>query len=413
MSKQPACLIVDPVVAPITLTEALLQEGIAPIAILSNTWSSREWYQTRMHGGKFEKIIEGYTPQQIEELPKQIKEYEILACIYGGDLQTVANTDAITQRYFPQFANSPNSEVRMDKYAMHEACRAYGIKAARQLRVAATTLTAAEEAQIKEILPVVVKPSKSAASQGVSVCKTIAEVTTALTDLLGTTYNATGEVEEVTIQEQLLGSEYFVDTVSIDGKHYPCAVIRYHKQGFIYRYADLIDPESAEGQACINYVLSVLEATGMRHGLAHTEIFLTPTGPCLIEINPRISGVLGLMNKLAKRAYGMSQAELFAKLLKNPKTKGPLHDVKKPHYGVAISLQNWTPRKIGTLDVAKLEQLHSFYYAQQMKPAGTEMGAPTTLHDLVGIVLLYSDSAEQVEQDTKTILKWDEAGQLF
>lgn len=413
MHKQPACLIVDPVVSPIILCQALLAQDIAPVAILTNTWSDHEWLLARMQGAAFSKVIECYTQQQLDDLPNQLNDYTVLACIYGGDLQTVANTDAITQRFFPQFANGKNSSDRMDKYAMHEACRIHGIKSAQQLHVKSPHLTVTEQETIQKLLPVVVKPSQAAASQGVSICNTLSEVQTALTALLGSVYLATGAVDEVTIQERLLGTEYFVDTVSFAGKHYPCAVFRYQKDNMIYRYAELVDPMSAEGRACIEYVLSALDATGMRHGLAHTELFLTPTGPCLIEINPRVSGAFGAPNKLGKYAYGINQVEFFAKLLKNPLQTAPIATTQPPSYGVFISLQNWTPRIIGKLNVAELKKFPSYRDSQQIKAPGTAMDRPHSLYDLVGVVLLHSSSKEQIQKDTAAILQLEEANQLF
>ncbi|CAN5284013.1 hypothetical protein BH10PSE19_BH10PSE19_09510 [soil metagenome] len=417
MLKQPACLIVDPFVSPSIFCRALLDENIAPIAILTNTWSDMAWKMERMQGSHFTKIIECYTEQQRAQLLDQLVEYEILACLYGSDGKTVANTDWITKHFFPQFANDDDSNIRMDKYAMHEACKIHGIQSAQQLRIKSPHLTENEWAFVNSLLPVVVKPAESFCSQGVSICCTATEVQAALIELLGTVYASTGAVNEVIIQEQLQGTEYFVDTVSISGHHYPCAVFRYRKITYknhnIARYFELVDHRSIEGRSCIEYVLKVLDAVGRDHGLAHTEVFLTPTGPCLVEVNPRVSGAFGTANQVAKFVYGINQVEFFAKVLKQPNLMAPAIADEYPGCGVVICLQNWTSRRIGALNKAALQTFASYCASLQMIPAGTLMNEPQSALDGVGFVVLYHKSAKQLDNDIEAILKLEEAGKLF
>lgn len=412
MNKKPACLIVDPFVSPHTLCEALKNQRIAPIVLLVDTWTDPNWIANRIKGLQVEKTIECFSAEQIDNLPSQLQEYDVVGFIYGREGPSIAKADAIARKFFPQYANPGDSTLRTDKYEMQEACRRAGLKATKQILIHAEQDIFVQQEFINRLLPAIVKPLHSSGSIGVTACKTFAEVQQAVSVLMGQKIVA-GEVKEILIQEQLMGTEYYIDTVSLHGQHTVCDIFRYDKlfcnNSFIYHSQELIDHETKEAQLCIEYVTRALDAVQLQHGLAHTEVFLTESGPCLIEINPRISGGYGIVNKLVKYAYSTNQAEIFAKGL-----AGEISPVTKlSGCAMILDLQNWIPRTIGKFDEAALKKFSSYQEHIVLKTEGTYLGQPQSLLDTVASILLWGPSRDQVYQDAEEIFSLEKSGKLF
>lgn len=413
--KKPACIIVDPFVAPHILTHALIEQGIEPIALLVDTWSDPAWKADRIKKAKFAKIIECYNENQLNDLPQQLQDYEILGFVYGREGLSIQKADNIARRFFPQFANPGASEPRIDKYVMHETCRQAGLLVPKQIRIFSESEYQQHHEFIASLLPAIVKPTHSSGSRGVTLCKTLDEVQNAVHHLFQQTYD-TGKVDELLIQEQLLGMEYYVDSVSINGKHQICSVHRYnkipYKNRFIYRWDEALDKRSDESQQCIAYVTKALDAVQLHHGFGHTEVFLTPQGPALIEINARMSGGYGMANKLTKYIYNSNQPEFYAQAISGKadvttSTAAPLQ------HGLLICLQNWEPRTIGPLNVAALKKLSSYRDHLMVKEAGTYLKDPESLQDMVAYALLTNTSEAQLFSDAETVIALEKAKQLF
>ena len=65
---------------------------------------------------------------------------------------------------------------------------------------------------------------------------------------------------------------------------------RFLGEDFIYFGQGAVSGTEGDGAALVAYATQVLDALGIRHGAAHAEIILTPTGPCLVEIGCRPQG---------------------------------------------------------------------------------------------------------------------------
>ena len=76
----------------------------------------------------------------------------------------------------------------------------------------------------------VVKPVDGAASEGVHICSSPAEVRSAFAELQGSTNVLGLENTQVLLQEYLKGEEFVVDTVSRSGVHKCVAIWKYDKR---------------------------------------------------------------------------------------------------------------------------------------------------------------------------------------
>lgn len=118
--------------------------------------------------------------------------------------------------------------------------------------------------------------------------------------------------ETVVVQEEAIGTEFAVGTVSAYGKHYLAHLIKYNKIAFhgrktIFDYVEFVPYSEEEHGELFAYTQKVLDALGVHWGAAHTEIMLTQKGPRLIESSARMCE--GPVVQFARAASGSSQAD--------------------------------------------------------------------------------------------------------
>lgn len=73
---------------------------------------------------------------------------------------------------------------------------------------------------------------------------------------------------------------------------------------FVYFGMLPVDSGSTEAKLLVNYCHKVLDALALKNGPAHVEIIMTPSGPCLVEVNCRAQGGDGNWRPLARRLAG-------------------------------------------------------------------------------------------------------------
>merc|ERR1711972_493992 len=175
------------------------------------------------------------------------------------------------------------SAGRRDKKIQQELVRAAGLRSVRQ--AGGKQWCDVRAFVDSEPMPVVVKPTESAGSDGVKLCHTIVEAKEHF-QLLMTSQKKVGSQDgAVLCQEFLRGKEYVVDHVSRDGEHKTTMIWVYDKRkangsAFVYYGMVPVEADSEIGRQLIPYVRGVLDALGIKHGPSHGEVMMTPTGPC-------------------------------------------------------------------------------------------------------------------------------------
>lgn len=169
--------------------------------------------------------------------------------------------------------------------------------------------------------PLVIKPLNSAGSNGVFVCNSIDILKKAYAEIIGKTNNMGIINEEVLIQSFLSGSEYMVNSVSHNGVHYTCDIwyarkIFLHDRGFIYDRNELLPASSEISIQLTNYTKTVLDALDIKNGPSHAEVIITSSGPVLVEVGARISGVAA--PDYHNQLLGHNQVELAVESYVNP-----------------------------------------------------------------------------------------------
>jgi carbamoylphosphate synthase large subunit len=354
-----------------------------------------------VHTGDFEATLDA------------VSAFDPVAVLAGGEVG-VEFADRLSEELGLLTNGTARSAARRDKYLMIETLRAAGLNAAAQIRVTDEDALRAWHAQRGG--RVVVKPLRSAGGDGVVFCDTPHESVAAFRRLIGRS-NVFGSVNDgVVAQEYLGGPEYMVNTVSRDGQHYVSDVWhtgRVQANGMIdlCDALSLVDSGGPVVAALSDYAFQVLDVLGIRHGPAHLEIRLTPSGPCLVEVGARLPG--GGIAFQAGRSTGDSQADLTVSAYLEPEKflakVGTSYQVSQFCAIVGmISPVDGVLRAYRGLDL--IERLEGFDSMQILVPPGQRIAR--TVDDLgyPVVVTLVHESAEVVQTAINSVRHIDGVG---
>lgn len=274
--------------------------------------------------------------------------------------------------------------ARRDKNAMLTAVAAAGLPTgwSRELH-------SPEEAEAflaaLDAFPVVVKPANSAGSDGCAVCHTADDVRTAYRAIAGER-NYLGETNtRVLVQEFIDGPQYIVDTVSVGGRHLLSDVFLYRidevdGKPLIRDSVLLKELDEAEHDA-VRYVMSCLDALGLKEGAAHTEVRITSRGPRLIEVNARLMGPIQPAD-VYTAALGHSHATLLAEsLLERERFTRRFEQPYRPHQAMAmVLLRIYREGRIDAMPgLRAIRQLPGFHSFLKLPTLGTAVSPANPL----------------------------------
>jgi biotin carboxylase len=300
---------------------------------------------------------------------------------------------------------------RRDKYEMVAALRDAGL-------AHVATFASSSEASVvcwavaQESWPVVLKPRSSAGTDNVYFCSSTAEVRVAFRRIMASSDLFGLSNGSVLAQRFLVGDEYFVNTVSVDGRHHVVEVWRYHKRdvGNGRRVYDYEHPVPASDPAAVSvaaYTLQVLDALEVRNGASHTEVMLTSEGPVLVESAARPGG--SHLPEVVSECLGTNQIEALARAIARPDEIRDTYRIRRhlryvslinPRDGVAPSEER----------LAAVRALPSFHKVLLTIPAGLSMPPTVDLMGSPGYVYLMSDDPARIEADYHALRRLEDAG---
>jgi biotin carboxylase len=306
-------VIVDPKSSGTELAPAFKARGIPAIAV---TLKPLDWngFGAKIRSEDFIEII----PDQ-PNLVEVLRKYDPIVILPGTE-EAVPLAEALTLALTPQFANDPEkSQSRLHKALMQKGLQDAGVPALKTLN---TSSESEAENWIKtnglSESPLIIKPPVSAGSDKVFHISAGEDWKKAFNQVLSEPSQITGQKNEsVVVQEQAIGTEFAVGTVSANGKHYLAHLIKYnktsaHDRKTVYDYVEFV-PFSAETHGeLFEYTQKALDALGIRWGAAHNEVMLTKNGPRLIETGARMCG--GPVVGFARVASGSSQADKLVEI---------------------------------------------------------------------------------------------------
>jgi biotin carboxylase len=146
------------------------------------------------------------------------------------------------------------------------------------------------------------------------------------------------------VESVLSGPEFSVETMTLGPRRTEViGVTAKHLSSpphFVEMGHDFPAPlEARERSALERATLAALEAVGFDWGPAHTELRLTPEGPVVVEINPRLAG--GMIPEIVRHATGIDLLSAVIALLteRTVELRPVRHDIgairflTAPHHG--------------------------------------------------------------------------------
>jgi glutathione synthase/RimK-type ligase-like ATP-grasp enzyme len=405
-------VIVDPFSSGRFLMDEFASRGIASIAVLSNGVPAV--FRASYIEEKFARIIA--FDGDLDALAAQLTAYRPL-CVMVGLETGLELVDRLAEKLgLP--GNPPQTTLaRRDKYAMHEALRAKGVRAVKQ-RLVDNVGDATAWLAAHATWPVVVKPSNSAGSDGVSVCDNLEQALRAVTEVLQANNLFDQRNAHALLQEYLDGREWVVDTVSCDGRHVVTNVTRYLKvvtpdANVVYRHAEFMPPDEIEHRALIDYALAVNDALDVRYGAVHSEIIMTASGPALVEVNARMHGAnaieaLGWCNEVTQLDLSIDSyidPAAFARKAQRSFDNGK-------HLMVHFLIAAAAGTVDSVIDAAQLTALTS-YKTHSLPAPGSVIDKTVSLTTTPGTIWLLSDDADALLADQETLIAMERSGKLY
>lgn len=330
-------------------------------------------------------------------------------CVLSGCESGVELTDRIAPLVLPDMANLPNrAQARRHKGEMALAITAAGIPGMRQI----CTNSVAEVAdwivaEGLESCDLVIKPPKSASTDGIVKVSSNSDWRAAFEKLLGSKNRLGIMNDELVVQEFLTGVEFAIDTASYNGTHSVASICRYNKiengpYMAIYDTMEWMPSDFPEAKALTEYGFRVLDAVGVMYGTSHVEIMLTANGPKLIEIGARPHG--GGHPQFCRHATGDSQIHRMARGIMEQRLSRTDYDLQTDLTVVFLMCRNGgkvTNRQV--LDA--VYDLKSHHFSRISIHQGDHLEPTKDLFASLdmGFVVLSHDDQAQILADTKAI----------
>jgi predicted ATP-grasp superfamily ATP-dependent carboligase len=402
-----------------TLCQKLANAGFDIIAVYTYTPSSIKYFVLDKKYFIASEQLNHILKSDINRLKKLIGNYKLID-VMPSDEKDLKYAEEIAYSLNPKFSNKPDtSNLRFNKYDMNEALKNAGLNSISQICIPYKDRV---PDKINLNFPVIVKPSfQSGGGYGVKSCNTILEIKNHVkalregNDILGAKF-----IADIVIQEKIDGIEYSVDSVSWNNQHYITMILAYKKRdvaGFpIINYGEFIPPEDTKWKLCYEYMLKVLKVLKFEHGFAHTEFMISTNNQCyLMELNPRLSGLGGEINRFCKLLNGYDQSDIYIDLIKNNQIKKYEEWFKTNKLkGRIIFLFSWKTLifyKFNHDVIKKLQSSQVFF--RQFKEKDSLLTPPSSLADIVLSIIIIDENMDKINADTHYLQELEQNNQLF
>ena len=335
-------VIVDPVDSGAELAPAFAARGVPAIAVRS--FPGALWDEVHEVGFAARVRAEHYVADHEDgpDLVATLRRHDPLAIVAGAE-SGVELADRLAAALTPHRANEPAlTKARRHKGELQRALAAAGLPHIRTLNAASADEVAPWlAAQGLTGAGLVVKPAASAGSDNVHHVPPGGDWRTPFDLVLASRTKLRLEPNEtVIVQEQVVGTEYAVDTVSAAGDHLLAHLIRYAKTSAgdrltVFDHTEFVAFDPAAHGDLLAYVRRALDAVGIRWGAAHAEVILTADGPRLVDLGARTCGgpVLGF----SRVATGSSQLERLVEAYVDGEIRTRAYDLKQTVVPVFLS----------------------------------------------------------------------------
>ncbi|WP_216628504.1 ATP-grasp domain-containing protein [Pseudoalteromonas caenipelagi] len=355
-----------------------------------------------------------------EEVVAELARLNVSHVIAGSDSGVELAEKLASMLGLAETNHASTTELRRNKFCTHQALASQNIRAIKQFKS-----TSVDElinwAQEHNSFPLVVKPLNSGASDGVTICDSLDDVKRAVVALLGKK-NLLGYINhELLVQEFIEGTQYFVNTLSWNGKVYVTDIweqVRSRCPGKAYLFEGMLlcDSSSTTGQLLSEYTCDALAAIELQYGPAHNEVILTKSGPVLIESNARLMGA-SIDEESFIKALGYTQVSMCVDMYLDPetfinKTVTSAYQLNA-HLAEVSLLFKKDGQLTGIPGIPMIEELTSFSNFSGLPETGIEVTITVDTIGLPGFVYLVNSDSNQLLSDFSTLLKYQRDDLIF
>jgi biotin carboxylase len=240
-------------------------------------------------------------------------------------------------------------------------------------------------------LPVLIKPADGFGSQNIVVLRYAEDLDPWLTPLDDLLPSRTDYGLGVKANDRLLVERYMpgtvvgCDTLTVNGQHTLLGVnekLFFEPPSFAIR-GGCFTPDGPEFEVLQRYVFAALDAVGFDWGAAHTELMLTPQGPRLIEINPRLVGA-----KIARLVGYALDRSIHADVIAVHLGETPL---PRQEHAATVAVTRWiVADRDGVLEGVDLPTFRDegIRCVELLKQPGDTVRAPLDNADRIGYVMV-------------------------
>ncbi len=244
--------------------------------------------------------------------------------LYGCE-HNIAAADRLAEMVCPRYANDPaTAPAREWKDETNRLLAARGFRVPREVSFA---LHEPFDADRLEGLPdrFIIKAVRYSANHPV-VSKDEFEAWLAAQRSRDPDPGARYTAQELLIEfdDEGMQESFSIDGFAIGGEQHFISLQSWRKHvlddGFRYCWADQLDVRADEHAALLRHASSVLSALGMKNGFFHSDFTASPDGPVLIDLNPRIAGAGGIVDKMIAAAQGTGVIDAFVDVAYDERT---------------------------------------------------------------------------------------------
>ncbi len=338
-----------------------------------------------------------------ENLRERLRKYPI-ACLLPGTETGVELADRLSETLNLPTNGTRKSQARRNKFEMSEAVKTFGLEVAKQ-KMSCDVENLIHWYKTSSLKKVVIKPIASAGSEDVKICHSESDISKAFSRMMGKVNKLGHKNEALVVQEFLEGEEYFINSVSCQGKHHITDIWKHQKRSlngcdFVYDCAELCSRQGEVEDKISDYLLKVLEALEVRFGPAHSEIMMTSTGPKLIEMGARIQGMS--VPSLNQECIGYGPIDLTAEAYLNSRkfqeTAKNSYQLKK--YALRVNLISYKKGILKSLPGEHLlRKLETFFFLRWIKTPGMKIPRTINYFTVPGFVILVHENKEKLYED--------------
>jgi len=404
-------VIVDPVSTGRVLASKAINRGLNVIGLWTPGAFVCQGVLGECEALPFVAHVEQTEGDSIDDVVRKLKElpYNIILCTVGCESGVELN-DAVSNRLGLKGNGEELSEARRDKFMMSETVRQSGLRACKQAVVTSMEEIASFVAK-EDLKKWVLKPRRSGATDGVSLCTCLEEAKEKFDYILSKTTIFGEPNTDALIQEFMAGTEYVLDTVSCAGEHKVVALWEYNKvrendSAFVY-HSMHVHADGPRERALAEYVFGCLNALGIKWGAGHIEVmWLTEEDvPVLVEAGTRPHGAGGNFPAMCDPVIGYNQLDVTLDALLDPPSfaKYPILPLQLNGLAVQYFFVHHEDGILESIDLSYLDTLQSCLGVDMHYKLGSPITKTVDMCTATGIVRLAHSDRSVVEREREQL----------